>query len=205
MIFKYSKQTGFSLVEVLVAISLLLLVIVGPMQILARSINSTNFATEQVNAWFLAQEGLELAQKSRDDLVLADFKDKILAQSLEPDPMTKFLVDYAACFNVAVGCGLTVGNGINSPTNIVSCATADSCKLYLTTSANSDRSSYQHSSAGNSVTPYTRVITMESSLAPSTKVREIKVTSTVTWRTGSLISSQKVEAITYLFNVYDTD
>lgn len=201
MTFKYSQQSGFSLVEVLVSITILLLVIVGPLQIIARSINSTNFATEQVNAWFLAQEGIELAQKGRDDLVLEDFEDKIGGGG-GTSPMTDFLNDYAACFT-ADGCGLNIGDG-TTLTAPVTCGVISNCRLYLTTSGNNDRSSYQHAVSGNTITPYTRVITMERFPASGT-VREIKVTSRVTWRTGSLIASQRVEAVSYLFNVYDTN
>jgi prepilin-type N-terminal cleavage/methylation domain-containing protein len=197
MIFKQTSQSGFSLVEVLVAITILLLVIVGPMQIIARSINSTNFATEQVNAWFLAQEGLELAQKGRDDLVLGDFKDQINSTNVEPAPMTEFLNKFSNCFNND-GCALNVSDAGTVPTP-VRCP-ASECRLYL--DSTSERSVYQHDSSGV-ITPYTRFVTMERFPASGT-VREIKVTSTVTWRTGSLISSQKVAAVTYLFNVYDT-
>ena len=201
MILYPQKNRGFSLVEVLVAITILLLVIVGPMQIIARSINSTNFATEQVNAWFLAQEGLELAQKGRDDLVLQNFKFQINPPG-EDAPMTRFLSQYAACFNTA-GCGLNVEDGKSLP-SAVNCNLIDDCRLYLTTSANNDRSSYQRFTLGNTASLYTRVIKMER-IPAFGKVREIRVNSIVTWRTGSLISSQTVEAVTYLFNVYDTD
>lgn len=195
-------SSGFSLVEVLVSITIMLLVIVGPLQIIARSINSTNFATEQVNAWFLAQEGIELAQKGRDDLVLGDFKDQIRGESNEPNPMSEFLSEYATCFT-ADGCGLNIGDGTTLPAP-VTCGVLSNCRLYLTAPTDSDRSSYQHAVSGNTITPYTRVVIMERVPASGT-VREIKVTSRVTWRTGSLISSQRVEAVSYLFNVYDTN
>ncbi|MES2748860.1 MAG: prepilin-type N-terminal cleavage/methylation domain-containing protein [Patescibacteria group bacterium] len=197
------SQSGFSLVEVLVAITILLLVIVGPMQIISRSINSTNFATEQVNAWFLAQEGLELAQKGRDDLVLGDFKDILSGGTAEPAPFTTFESRYAFCFS-SNGCGLSVGNGVSTPISVVSCGVLSNCRLYTTTSSNTDRSTYQHSVSGNTISPFTRVIKMERTPA-SGNIREVKVTSTITWRTGSLIDSQSVEAVTYLFNVYDTN
>jgi prepilin-type N-terminal cleavage/methylation domain-containing protein len=56
---KIHQQSGFSLVETLVAISLLLIMIVGPMAISAKTAKSTSFASEQVQAFFLAQEGLD--------------------------------------------------------------------------------------------------------------------------------------------------
>jgi prepilin-type N-terminal cleavage/methylation domain-containing protein len=200
MKFFTANDRGFSLVEVLVAITILLMVIVGPMQIIGRSINSTNFASEQVNAWFLAQEGLELAQRGRDDLVLQNFKDQLNPPG-EPSPFAQFLTDYASCFSANPdGCGLNIGNGAAATVSIVDCAT-NACKLYL--DSTTERSSYQHDASG-AITPYTRVVTMQR--VPATgKVREIKVTSTVSWRTGSLISGQSVEAVTYLFNVYDTN
>ncbi len=197
-------QSGFSLVEVLVAITILLLVIVGPMQIISRSINSTSFATEQVNAWFLAQEGLELAQKGRDGLVLGDFKDVLSGGAgVEPAPFTTFETRYANCFD-ASGCGLEMGNSDTAPITVVSCGVIANCRLHLTSSSDTDRASYQHNGTGNTISPYSRVIKMERTPA-SGNVREIKVTSTVTWRTGSLIASQQVEAVTFLFNVYDTN
>jgi type II secretory pathway pseudopilin PulG len=197
---------AFSLVEVLVAISLLLLIIVGPLQILSKSVHSTSFATEQINAWFLAQEGIELAQKGRDDLVLRNFAEQINPGSGVADPFTRFLSDYDDCFD-ATGCGLVIGNGASSPISVTSCATLGNCRLYLTSPANTDRSRYQHTATGNTATPFTRVIRMVEQRVggPSSKVREIKVTSTVSWRTGSLISGQQVEAVSYVFNVYDTN
>ena len=59
MIYLQDKQKGFSLVETLVAISILLIVIVGPMTISMSTAKSSSFASEQVQAFFLAQEGLE--------------------------------------------------------------------------------------------------------------------------------------------------
>ena len=73
MIKNNSKQSGFSLIETLVSISILLIVIVGPMSISNNSAKGSSFSNEQVTAFFLAQEGAELAQKGRDDLVIKGF------------------------------------------------------------------------------------------------------------------------------------
>lgn len=184
----FHNQSGFTLVEVLVAISLLLMVIVGPMQILTRANNSTAFATEQQTAWLLAQEGLEMAQLGRDNLLLRWFNGDIT------NPWARFRTDYTACFQ-ATGCGLSVSNA-GLPT-IVSCNPVTNCQLYLSTTT--DRASYQHVAAGNVRVPYTRVIKMAQ---VGGAFREVIATSTVTWRTGSLIAGQKVETATFLFNIY---
>lgn len=198
-----NKKSGFTLVEVLVSITILLMVIVGPMSIISRSINSTNFSSQQVNAWFLAQEGLELAQKGRDDLVLAEIKNPGTI-----NPFTSFKTTYSACFS-ATGCDLTIINNTNPAVVIrTACSGVGApCLLILDTAGL--RSKYVHNSGVLTGTqtrsPFTRIITMSAVNGTDGKVREINATSTVTWRTGSLIAGQKVSVSTYLFNIYDTD
>lgn len=175
------------------AITLLLLVIVGPMKILATANHSSSFANEQVTAWFLAQEGLELAQRGRDQYLLRYFNN----QNSEPQPWNSFVTGtYAPCFT-AQGCGLEIQD--SGGTQIISCSSSPTaCQLYLDTS--SDRASYQYSSGGNIISPYKRVIKMKQTGSS----REIAATSTVMWRSGSLIADQKVETSTSIFNIYDT-
>lgn len=206
----HSRQSGFSLVEVLVAVTILLMVVTGPMTIVSRANNSTAFATEQATAFFLAQEGLELAQKGRDDLLLQYWQRQITGSGGITDPMTRFTDTtsgglYAACFTGS--CGLTAST-TNVNITVKNCASTGGCLLYQDTSS-SVRSLYVHiltasPSGTQTATPFTRTITMQRINESSGRVREIKVTSTVTWRTGSLVAGQKVELITYLANVYDT-
>jgi len=196
-------QSGFSLVEVLVAITLLLLVVTGPMTIISKANNSTAFATEQVNAFFLAQEGLELAQKGRDDLLLRYFERQINGTGGLANPLVQFELDYPGCFT-ATGCGLTINSPAAAATAVVDQpCTSTSCLLYTNTTSGTVRSVYTHT-VGITPTPFTRVVKIEKIMF-GTKVQEYKVTSTVTWRTGSLIAGQKVELVTYLANVYDTN
>lgn len=54
-----NSQIGYSLVEVLVSISILLVVIAGPMTIASRSIQYAEDSRTQTTAFFLAQEGIE--------------------------------------------------------------------------------------------------------------------------------------------------
>lgn len=198
---KLQQQSGFSLVETLVAISLLLIIIIGPMAISAKTAKSTSFASEQVQAFFLAQEGIELAQKARDDLKL-----QMLSSGLDAwTSFTKTTTDglYDECF-LATGCGLywSASNygKLDLPAN---CSNLTNCKLYINN--NDVRPKFTHKSdsysgvgpSSNTPTPFTRKITFTKI---GTDNREISVRSEVTWRTGSIIADQKVVLDTYLFN-----
>ncbi|MEK7639119.1 MAG: type II secretion system protein [Patescibacteria group bacterium] len=205
-----STQQGFSLVETLVAITILLLVIIGPMTISTSTAKSTSFASEQAIAYFLAQEGAELAQKARDEAVLNGFNGQV-------NTWTSFLSTQAGSYFEP--CVTTVTNGVQSPvpaascgleqlTNAagsfpgvqaVDCATIANCQLRLNTNP-SLRARYTHSNVvGSQPTIYTRqVFLILNTIFPN----EVRVRSRVTWYTGSIRTEQSVEVETYLFNIY---
>lgn len=61
---------GFTLVETLVAISILLIAVVGPMSAISRSLMQMSIARDQMIAINLAQEGIEAVRQKRDSNVL---------------------------------------------------------------------------------------------------------------------------------------
>lgn len=196
--YKKNWSQGFSLVETLVAITILLTVLVGPLTIITSSSRSTSFSSEQVTAFFLAQEGAELIEKARDDLLLQHFAGS------NPDPWSDFTNPNGPlriCYGVR-GCGLsiqttTTGTLINPPRN---CSSATNCALYLNTVTPIVRSRYTHDAANNALTPFTRLIFLE-----RVNANEVKITSRVTWRSGSVREDQIVNVETILFNHYGTN
>lgn len=69
--FPPSKGTvGFTLIETLVAISLLSVAIVAPMSLTSQSLTTAYFARDEITAFNLAQEGLEAVRGFRDGQVL---------------------------------------------------------------------------------------------------------------------------------------
>lgn len=198
MMYYHKKQSGFSLVETLVAISILLIVIVGPMGISMQTAKSSTFATEQIQAFFLAQEGMELAQKARDDIMLKYTQFGVGSVNNPWSQFTDIAGTYLNCFNGA-GCGLEWDNSVaGALETVTSCSNPDDCRIYRETSG---RDWFGHSSAGVA-TPFTRRIYF--SVAGLDPTREVKVRSVVTWRTGSLVAEQKVEVESYLYNIYAT-
>jgi prepilin-type N-terminal cleavage/methylation domain-containing protein len=199
-----SSQSGFSLVETLVAITILLLVIIGPMTISSSTAKSTSFASEQVQAFFLAQEGIEIVIKERDSALLKQFLPNI-NPSYNPNAWDDFVGNVGTsplddCFKASNtdGCGLDLNDDGTLYSNI-DCGAGNACALKYYDS--SGRAKYTHDSAVGVGTKFTRKIYMDH--VGGSPSDEVQVRSVVEWRTGSLKDSQQVEVETYLFNVYD--
>ena len=188
-IYPAGTTPGFTLVETLVAISVLLIVIVGPMTVATNSARSTSFSSEQVQAFFLAQEGLELAQQARDDALLAVFPD--FADGWDDFTDDGSGGEFADCLS-GRGCGLEFAE---SGVTVRECNN-DSCRLYY--ASGNDRNRFTHDATNNEPTPFIREIR----LTPSTDSNQLQVVSTVRWRTGPQSAEQVVELDTYLFNIY---
>jgi prepilin-type N-terminal cleavage/methylation domain-containing protein len=195
---KNNNQKGFSLVETLVAISILLIVVTGPMAISIRSAKSASFATEQVQAFFLAQEGLEMVQKGRDDLLLRNFLPTSNGNYIN-NPWYRFTDStnsgtYRHCY-ASTGCGLAWGGTVGQLATVVSCSSVSNCLLYRGTTG---RAQLTHTAAGATPTIFTRRIYLTAS------GEMVQARSLVTWRTGSVVAEQSVSTDTYFYNIYDT-
>ena len=67
---RYSLNAGFTLIETLVAVSLLSIAIVAPMSLTSQSLTTAYIARDQITAFNLAQEGLEAVRAARDGQIL---------------------------------------------------------------------------------------------------------------------------------------
>lgn len=65
------KSRGFTLIETLVAIAVLVTSIVGPLSIAAKGLAASLLARDQVTAFYLAQEGIEYIRGMRDENILS--------------------------------------------------------------------------------------------------------------------------------------
>ncbi len=66
------KNSGFTLVETLIAISIFTISIVSLLVVLSQGIAHTNYAKQKMIASYLAQEGVEYMRNMRDTFVLYD-------------------------------------------------------------------------------------------------------------------------------------
>lgn len=67
-----SQKTGFTLVETLVALSVLILAVTGPLTLASFAIRSSGYSQNQIIAFYLAQEALEYVKNKRDNNALKD-------------------------------------------------------------------------------------------------------------------------------------
>ena len=177
----YSSRTkGFTLVETLVAITVLILAILVPMRIATQSVKTATLSREQFTATYLAQEGLELMLARRDD-------DAVNGGAT----WTWYSNIRSECKDSDVGCSV-------EPTDysVVGC-TSDNCRLYV----DEDRGSgayYSHSSAVGDPSPYTRVVTLE-----QISSGQVLVTSTVSWVSTYVRDTVNITEKTVLFDLYE--
>lgn len=192
------SSPGFSLVEVLVAISLLLLALVGPMTFMTRSSASSEIATQQAVATFLAQEGIEVTQQVRDEEFLRWFNDS------SHQAWTEFTNQISACMDPN-GCrfdrnaSYNPANPASRPWDFGFCGTT--CTMRFNNQSDPKEFQYGNPNTLGFIGPtYTRIIRVEE-LSPD----EYRIESTVTWRSGAVVGEQQVQVDTSVFNIFNTD
>ncbi|NCN52320.1 hypothetical protein GW943_00720 [Candidatus Parcubacteria bacterium] len=168
---------GFSLVETLVAISILLLVIIVPLRIASQSILSSAFSRQEMTAVFLAEESTEAIVRLRDN------------DALDGGSTTSWYSSLPATCKTSTGCSYNVSTG-----SFVSCSPTTSCDLYASTSGSSY---YTHTSNGTTAVYNRKTVVTESPTG------EYNVTSTVSWTAGVVSGVVSVAVTTRIYNQYE--
>ena len=128
---KISKKTGFSLLEVMVALSLLVITISSTMALIANSFNTVTEAKNKIIARYLAQEAIEYVRKVRD------------GNSFQwPSQPNKWLQDLDICKGVGAKCGIDV-----FVDNVGACGSMNGCVLTY----ESATGEYSHGSFPNTI------------------------------------------------------
>ncbi len=65
--YKLKTDAGFTLLETIIAIAILSMAILGPLELASRTIGSAVVSQNQITAFYLAQEGIEYVRNVRDN------------------------------------------------------------------------------------------------------------------------------------------
>lgn len=155
-----NKKTGFTLIETMVAVTLLSISIVAPMTLVTRSLSSAYYARDQITAFNLAQDALEGVRAIRDG--------NVLNNALGLPPQNLFA-------------GLTVAEGVPFTIDTINGNVIAECSVTcdpLTTNG----TFYEYTTGpGWKDTHFTRTVTWTSVSAD-----EIRISAQVEWYSGSI-------------------
>ena len=168
-------KKGFTLIETMVAITILITAVVGPMQIASKALFSSFYARDQITAYYLAQEGIEYVRHVRDSYYLTS-----TVPSDWPSTANNNFSDCISDQITSFGCRVDVYNQqIKKYTSL-----SDISSNPLNYNTVSGMYSYQ-STSNDKPSKYTRVLTISPN--PSTNPDSLLVTSTISW-TGNYLS-----------------
>lgn len=165
---------GFTLIETLVAVSLLTIAVVAPMTLASRSLGSAYYARDQITAFYLAQEAIEAVRSLRDAQVLriAQSSDGSLIDIFDPTIIPISSSGQDKPFVIDVRKSDYSEEGV-----IVPCPTSAPCPALQT---NGVLYGYDPDSSWRD-TNFTRVVHVY-----PVGEDEFRVTVTVSWQTGAV-------------------
>jgi prepilin-type N-terminal cleavage/methylation domain-containing protein len=186
-IFHQKNKAGYSLVEVLVAITVLLIALVGPLTIAYSGLKRSVQSKDNTTAVFLAQEGIEAIVKLREDAALGADSYDDLSQVWD----NVFDTLHSRCADSS-GCGVVVNDdGSIAVGNVYACSGGNCLIKYSDTA----RVPYkQGGSVAGVDTAFTRVLRVN-----VVNNSHAEVSSTVSW-TGQMPGSVALQ--TYIYNTY---
>lgn len=166
---KYKYQRGFTLIESLVAITVLTVAIAAPLTLASQSLSAAYSARDQVIAFNLAQDAIETVRAQRDNNILSILKnstnitwlDNLSVQLVGQSPKP-FMVD-----------------SLSLTKNFIPCSSSQSSSCSnLLFDYNTGFYGHEHGSPSK----FKRSVMITE--IPNTNGNEVKVKAVVTWKSG---------------------
>jgi len=180
----YNK--GFTLIEAMVAISILSLAVTAPLIIAQKGIGSAIYARDEIPAFYLAQEAVEYIRNARDT--------NRIAQASWLRGLSNCLVSSGA-----ERCTIDARNNYLDTNGNPNAAAVASCTNGACPVISYDSSSGFYGYNFGTPTKFTRSIFIDTRAVPNQNVQEAVVSVTVSWTTN-LSFNQSFTVKEYIFN-----
>lgn len=167
--------SGFTLIETMIAVTILTFAVAGPMFTASRAIIAVQNARDQLTASYLAQEGIEYVRWMRDNEYLSAYQAG--GADVSGTAWNAFLngagsASIAQCRTTTCTLDPARIMGTGSGFSLLPCSGATCTPLYLANGIYTQ----QGGIAGATQTPYTRTIR-----AVDVTANDVRVVSTVSW------------------------
>ena len=185
------RTRGITLIETVVAVTILVAAITGPMTLASQSLKASRDARNELIATHLAEEGVEIVHSVRDNNSATD---------ISATRTSWMNTIYAACMK---GCGADPTDHtvpVWGPNVVISCPAGDCSSvqnLYFNPATGLYKQSANPLSSPWSITPFKRVITLQG--IDAGPQRQVRVTSTVTY-SGFANTLRTVTVVDDLYN-----
>ena len=161
------QKSGFTIIETLVAITIMMIAIAGPLSVASKGLTAAVYARDQMTATYLAQEGLEYIKNSRDNNLTGS----------QP-----WMNGFSGCANVGSlnACDVGALDGFTATPICPTTSVTPGCQLYLTPWG------YSHDSGSDgTASQFYRYFTISSALTnPNTD--EVTVDVVVSWKDNNI-------------------
>ena len=167
-----SSQKGFTIIETLIAITVLMIAVAGPLSVASKGLLSAQISKDQMIASYLAEESMEAIKNSRDNNIVTNGNAQLFSNG-----------------SIVTSCTNTANNycdmSTTDPTALLTgCASLGNCPLYI-----DPNGIYMHTSTGNRKSAFSRayyITTSSGSGACTNTSTECQVHVIVSWNEGSI-------------------
>ena len=194
-------KSGFTLIEALVAVSILMIAIASPMTLAQKGLSTATLSKDQMIAAFLVQDGIEALKNIRDQIAIRGTGANWL------DILQPCICYDAACnFDSAVPkfCTIDTTSLTWDSNSIKLGGTANTglLKISYDISSNFLKYDYNNDINSNNYSKFTRYINIKSPVVPSGDSNEAVVSVRVFWDSDRGVR-EKVEAQDFIYNYSD--
>ena len=198
----YKKTQGFSLIETLIAVSILMIAITGPFALVQAGLMSSYHQRNQVTATYLAQEALEFIKSIRDTNSYTQYDATPKDWLASPDGLgNQSLLTLCPATSPTSGCYVDPHQTLPGLT-YVQTVPSGGLHYYMHLSTIGVGFEYDYNTA-YAETSFERIVSIKP-IDLLTNHQEVEVTVTVNWRDGQLPRTYAISTHMFDYEVGDT-